>query len=79
MPREDLDAGPYLSPGTRVRYDGWAEEGPVYGVVVHCWLNPEIAVYDCLVAFFGSDFPVGKPAEHPYILRYAAESLVVLP
>lgn len=79
MLKEDLDAGPYLSPRTRVRYDGWAEEGPEYGVVVHCWLNPEIAVYHCLVAFFGSDFPVGEPAEHPYILRYAAQSLVVLP
>lgn len=78
MPKEDPDSGPYLSPGTRVRYDGWAEDRPEYGVVVHCWLNPEIAAYDCLVAFFGSDFPDGEPAEPLYILRYSARSLVAL-
>ena len=70
----------YISPGTRVRYDGLSEAdgGPEYGVVVHCWEDHEIQAYDCYVAFFGGAFPSGAPEEKPYVLRYAAVSLKVL-
>jgi hypothetical protein len=69
--------GPYLPSGTQVRYDG-GEDGPEYGVVVHCWLDPEHAFYDCYVAFFGAEPPAVEPAEKPYILRYASTSLTVI-
>jgi hypothetical protein len=46
-----------------------------FGVVVHCWMDDQIGVFDCYVAFFGEDFPSGRPVEEPYILRYAAMSL----
>jgi len=75
--RQDIH-GPYLPPGTRVRNDGLEEGGPEYGVVVHCWLEEEIDGYDCYVAFFGNEQPIGKPAEKPYILRYASTSLTVI-
>lgn len=66
----------YLTPGTQVRYDGLVDGGPEYGVVVHCWYEPEIYGHDCYVAFFGPEMPSGQPSEKPYILRYAASSLV---
>ena len=70
----------YLAPGTRVRSDAiWNDDGHVrseYGVIVHCWLDVELGIFDCYVAFFGASFPSGKPAEKPYILRYAAIGLV---
>jgi hypothetical protein len=50
--------GPYLRPGTRVRYDGTGK--PEYGIVVHCWINDEVQAYDCYVAFFGDQFPEGN-------------------
>ncbi len=71
--------GPFLPPGTRVRYDGLIEGGPEFGVVIHCWLDAEIDMHDCLVAFFGNEMPSGEPRESPYILRYASTSLVVQP
>jgi len=77
MTEDETPPDPYLPPGTRVRYDG-LEDGPEYGVVVHCWLDDEIQVHDCYVAFFGDEQPTGKPAKKPYILRYAAISLTVL-
>ena len=67
----------YIPRGTKVRYDG-LDEGPEFGVVVHCWESAEIGAHDCYVAFFGSEFPSAQPAEKPYILRYAATSLTVL-
>jgi hypothetical protein len=70
--------GPYLLPGTQVRYDGRQEGGPEYGVVIYCWLDEEIGGYDCYVAFFGNRRPTGKPAEKSYILRYASTSLTVI-
>ena len=72
--------GLYLPPGTRVQYDGLSVEdgGPEYGIVIHCWVNEEIEGYDCYVAFFGNAFPMGKPHEKPYILRYFSGSLTVL-
>ncbi len=71
-------SGPYLPPGTKVRYYGLEEGGPEYGIVVHCWLDEEINAYDCYVAFFGNHQPIGKPTEEPYILRYAATSLTAI-
>jgi hypothetical protein len=76
---DDGDAyGPYLPPGTLVRYEGRVEGGPEYGVVVHCWLDDEIDAYDCYVAFFGNMLPTGRPKEKPYPLRYSSTSLTVL-
>ena len=68
----------YLPPGTKVRFDGLHDpEGPEYGIVVHGWLEDTIG-YDCYVAFFGTSIPTGQPEEPPYVLRYAATSLVVI-
>lgn len=71
-----------IPPGTRVRLDSLVndddEPTPEFGVIVHCWLDDEIAAFDCYVAFFGAEFPEGKPSEKPYVLRYAATSLTVL-
>jgi hypothetical protein len=75
----------FIAPGTRVGLHGtWVQDGvetpkSEYGVVVHCWLNDEIRMYDCLVLFFGEDFPVGEPIEEPYLLRYGATSLDDIP
>ena len=66
----------YLPPGTKVRYE--LDSGSEYGVVIHCWMNDEIRGYDCYVAFFGSELPVGIPEQMPYILRYASTSLHVV-
>lgn len=77
MTEDQAASGPYLPPGTPVRYDGLEQGGPEYGVVVHCWLDDEINAHDCYVAFFGDHEPSGKPAEKPYILRYASISLTV--
>jgi len=65
----------YLKPGTLVRRinhpgDNWQD-----GVVVHCWLDDQLRVFDCYVAFFGSAMPEGEPTEKPYVLRYASTSL----
>lgn len=35
-------------------------------------------MFDCYVAFFGDEFPNGKPSEKPYVLRYAVTSLTAL-
>lgn len=76
---EERRSDVFIKPGTRVRYDGLVEGGPEYGVVVHCWSEEDIGGrWDCHVAFFGSEFPKGRPPEKPYVLRYAATSLVVL-
>ena len=67
-----------LPTGTRVRLDGADEYKPEFGVVVHCWMNPEINAYDNIVAFFGDAFPGDGPAEDIYLLRYASTSLDTL-
>jgi len=77
MSNEDA-IGPFLSAGTRVRYDGNVEGGPEFGIVVHCWMSEEIGGYDCYVAFFGGELPSGPAKSKPYILRYAASSLKVI-
>lgn len=78
MDREDSFTDAFIRPGTAVRYDGLGESGPEFGIVVHCWPDPEIQVFDCYVAFFGTEAPTGKPREKPYVLRYAASSLARL-
>src|SRR5262245_35033789 len=77
MSNEDA-IGPFLSAGTKVRYDGLTEGGPEFGVVVHCWMSEEIGGYDCYVAFLSGEFPSGPLKTKPYILRYAASSLKVI-
>jgi len=78
---ENIDGDRYLDPGTRVQLDslinGDTRQSEL-GVVVHCWLDDEIQMYDCYVAFFGAEFPNGKPVDKPYILRFAAASLVTI-
>ncbi|MCJ2185937.1 hypothetical protein [Novosphingobium beihaiensis] len=72
----------YLKPGTRVRLDSFVNDDDhttsEFGVVVHCWLDDEIGMFDCYVAFFGDELCAGKPAAVPYVLRYGAISLTVL-
>jgi hypothetical protein len=68
----------FLSPGTPVRLINHLDETWEVGVVVHCWLDEEIGAYDCYVAFFGDTIPAGRPAEKPYVLRYASTSLTVV-
>ena len=57
--------------GQRVRHLGTGE----VGIVVHLWVDPETGAEDAYVAFFGQNFPMGKPAEVPYVLRYFLSSL----
>jgi hypothetical protein len=57
--------------GQRVRHISTGE----VGIVVHVWIDPETDAEDAYVAFFGRDFPAGKPAEIPYVLRYFTSSL----
>jgi hypothetical protein len=45
------------------------------GIVVHCWYNNELHVFDYYVAFFGQAFPEGKPDRTPYVLRYSESAL----
>lgn len=72
----------YLAPGTRIRLDAFVDDDDhttsEFGVVVHCWLDEEIGMYDCYIAFFGKCFPSGKPEERPYVLRYASVGLAEL-
>ncbi|MEZ5960259.1 MAG: hypothetical protein R3C30_07480 [Hyphomonadaceae bacterium] len=70
--------GTFLSPGTKVRYDGLVDRGPEFGIVIHCWIDPDHDFYDCHIAFYGDALPEGAPREKPYVLRYASTSLVVL-
>ena len=72
----------FLAPGTRVRRDAYFNDDEQltseFGVVVHCWLDDEIGMFDCYVAFSGDALPIGKPADTPYVLRYAATNLAEL-
>jgi hypothetical protein len=76
--RNDSFTDAPISPGTLVRYDGLADGGPEFGVVVSCWLDPEIGFFDCYIAFFGTEIPNEMPEQKPYVLRYAAISLARL-
>ncbi len=62
---------PPISVGDKVRRPSSGE----VGIVIHTWPNDEMQCTDCYVAFFGQTFPVGKPHEIPYVLRYLATSL----
>lgn len=61
-----------FSAGDKVMLQGSEKE---CGVVVHCWYDSEMCVFDYYVAFFGSAFPEGKPDRIPYVLRYFETSL----
>jgi hypothetical protein len=74
--RNDSFTDTFIVPGSAVRYDGTGTAE--FGIVVHCWLDHEIAMHDCYVAFFGAEFPTNKPEAKPYLLRYAATSLARL-
>ena len=76
--RADSFTDAFIPQGSAVRYDGLGESGPEFGIVVHCWRDPEIEAYDCYVAFFGTAVPIGKPSEKPYVLRYSSLSLARL-
>jgi len=73
----------FIPPGSRVRLDSLVDENdqPIseYGVVVHCWFEKEMRMFDCCVAFFGEKFPEGKPTGEIYLLQYASAALTVLP
>lgn len=67
--------------GSRVRRRFSNSDGAVEtecGVVVHIWNDPETGDDDAYIAFFGSQFPVGKPTAKPYILRYFVAGLEVI-
>jgi hypothetical protein len=76
--RSDSFTDAPIEPGTLVRYDGLTDGGPEFGVVVSCWLHPQVKFYDCYVAFFGAEVPKGEPEMKPYVLRYASVSLARL-
>jgi hypothetical protein len=78
MNNDQAAIDPLLPVGTKVRYDGLQDGGPEFGVVVHCWMSEELGGYDCYVAFFGNEFPSGRPKQKPYVLRYAASSLNIV-
>jgi hypothetical protein len=82
-PSTEQRGSAYLLPGTKVRLDSLVNDDDAttaeFGVVVHCWLDDAIGMFDCYVAFFGESFPDGEPADKPYVLRYAATSLTVIP
>ena len=82
MKKKKVGEDRYIAPGTKIRRDAfWNDDDQPtseFGVVVHCWLDEEISAYDCYIAFFGDEVPVGKPTEKPYVLRYAAVGLTEL-
>ncbi|MEM8772804.1 MAG: hypothetical protein AAGD92_14250 [Pseudomonadota bacterium] len=74
--------GEYIEPGTRVVLQNQdtdtGKKVSEFGVVVHCWLNRDVGIYDCYVAFFGNAFPEAEPTIKPYVLRYASKSLNIV-
>lgn len=60
-----------FKPGSKVKLVSTGE----VGVVVHSWENEELCAIDYHVAFYGAEFPAGKPKEPPYVLRYLGSSL----
>jgi len=48
------------------------------GIIVHAWFNELITAVDCYIVFFGEEFPVEKPKQKPYVLRYAEAGLEFL-
>jgi len=64
-----------LRPGQWVRLPDTGE----VGIVVCTWHEPGIDATDAYIAFVGTELPRGKPPQLPYVLRYAAAGLEVLP
>jgi hypothetical protein len=60
-----------LSVGSKVRLIGTGE----VGIIIHTWHDEFLDTTDCYVAFYGHDFPDGRPVEKPYVLRYLISSL----
>ena len=48
------------------------------GIVVHTWHDEELDTQNNYIAFFGEEFPDGKPIEIPYVLKYISGSLQIL-
>jgi len=72
---------PNLKVGSKVRRRSTSEtdeELIEVGVVVHLWVDPETELQDAYIAFFGEEFPQGKPSEKPVVLRYFASGLEVI-
>ena len=63
-----------LDVGTRVRLTSTGE----VGVVIHGWWDQDIQMLDYYIAFFGTEFPEGKPDQIPYVLRYAGMGLELI-
>jgi len=63
-----------LKRGTKVKLINTGE----VGVIVHTWFDNQMDATDCHVAFYGEEFPSGKPSEKPYVLRYFSSSLEVV-
>lgn len=81
MSNHDPDGDRYIAPGTRVCIDWVGEDGkprPEYGIMVHCWLDPVMGLYDCLFASFGDALPDGCPEDRPGIFQYTAASFRVI-
>ncbi len=79
--KHEVGGDRYIAPGTPVCIDWVDEEGkpsPEFGVIVHCWLDGELGVFDCYFASFGDDLPKEEPPEKPAILRYSAASFRVV-
>ena len=64
--------------GSRVRrtYDD-GDESEV-GIVVHIWRDTATGLDDAYIAFFGENFPDGKPKTKPYVLRYFLSGLELI-
>jgi len=74
-----LHGNRYLAPGTKVRLDNGGEiPFSEYGVIVHCWRDEQTSLFDCHIAFYGEEMPLGEPDEKPYILRYYASTLATV-
>jgi len=73
--KEIPDHGPFFPRGAIIRSCSNDDDKAEYGVVVHCWLNLELQINECYVAFFGKRIPDKKPESKPYILRYSTASL----
>ena len=67
--------------GDRVKRSYENDDGGVtteVGVVVHIWQDPETDLEDAYIAFFGSEFPDGKPTERPVLFRYFVGTLELI-
>jgi len=63
-----------LKRGTKIKFNSTGE----IGVIVHTWYDNEMDTTECHIAFYGEEFPSGKPSEPPYVLRYFSSSLEII-